>query len=343
MTRRHVILLVCFIVGAILVTLANRFLTFHFNAISQNLYRFVAGSALLAMLCLGRWGGLRILWGQRRDRVKVIVCGFVMAALMYMVVVALSGISAVTASILGTMQLPLNIVLAMAFFSDERSREPRPFALGMLALLVATGCYIWSAGRRPDAVDHLWAIGLFLGAIGIRAVMMLVLKDVLRRHNSVVVAAMSAWVCTVVLLVVGLATGSLQSPGQAGSTIALVLIGSGLLGIWVGTALNNELIHGIGIVRLFTFAALIPSGVAVAGWLVLNEPVSIGQVFAGAAMVLCVIHLARLKHGPEPVYEEIPPSEIAAPARDDESVDADPSRHEPESPTPPAEPSQEPS
>ena len=334
MTRRHLFLLFCFIVGAIIVTLANRYLTFHFNSISQNLYRFLAGSVLMAVLCSGRWEQVVAIWRRRRDRLKVIVCGLFMASLMYLVVLALSGISAVTASILSTIQLPTNIVLAMLLFTDERSREPRAFALGMVALLSATGCYVWSSGQRSDGVDHLWAIGLFLVAIVIRSVLMLVLKDVLRRHNSVVVAAASTWVCTATLLLAGVATTSVQSPGQAGPWIAALLIGSGVLGIWVGTALNNELIHGIGIVRLFTFAALIPPGVAGAGWLLLGESVSIAQVLAGAVMMLCVIHLARLKHGPEPVYEEIPASEVAAPARDVDAVESDFPESEPEATSP---------
>ena len=313
MNRRHVMLLLVFLFGAVAVTLSNRYLTFHFNALSQNAYRFLAGGLLLLGLASGKFETVRELLRTRRDLAKTALCGALIAGLMWISITAMSGISAVTASVLNTLQLPMGIGLAMAFFADERSREPRSFAFGLTGLLIATGAYVWFSHGRPEAVDHLWAIGLFLLGGTARSGLMLVLKDVLRRHDSLAVACVSAWVCILVMLTAAVATMNLQSPTHAGPGVAVILIGSGLLGIWVGTALNNELIHTIGVVRLHTAAALVPPGVAVAGWVILGESVSIGQVLAGLAMLLCVMYLTRLKHGTDVEPDDVPVSEIAAP------------------------------
>jgi len=231
-----------------------------------------------------------------------------MAVGMYLAIVGLSGITAVTAAVLTAVGTPLTIACCMLVFPDERCPKPGRFTLGMLVLLAATGWYALAAtGEGGSGVDEMWGIGLFGSAVVLRVFLGLLLKDVLRRRNSQAVSTMNATVCAAVLAIGALLSGGPMPVQVAGWGNAALLLLSGVLGIWAGVALQNWLIWGAGLVRVKLSTAAIPPTVAVAGWLVLGESLGLAQLLAGSLMMGCVVYLMRLKHESAPALPE--PSE----------------------------------
>ena len=326
MAARDVQRLVLFVAMAVGVTLANRYLTFHFDPVSQNFYRFAAGGALLLGLCVPRREPVRALLAAPIDLARAVLCGALIAGVMVMSITGLGGISAATASVLTAAGTPTTIALSMLFYPDERCARPGAFGLGMAGLLAATVGYGWAAtGSGGSGVDHLWGVALFGTAVVLRAAVALVVKDVVRRHDSLAVSAVNAPVAAAVLWLWAHSGGSGLAPPQSGGTfVAVVLLVSGAVGIWVGVALYNRLVGDVGLVRLHLATAAVPPMVAVTGWLLLAEGVTALQCVLGAAIIGCVILLIRLKHqwparsaGPAdealPVTEE-PPAAVRSPS-----------------------------
>lgn len=291
-------LLLLFVVLAAGVTLSNRYLTFFFHPIDQNFYRFAAGSILLLLLVLRRSGRLDGLLRSPRDLSLTVGCGALIAGVMVLSIAGLRGISAATAAMLSVAGMPLTVGLAMLVYRDERCARPGWFAWGIAALGLVTLGYGWaSTGDRGGGVDHLWGIGLFSLALVLKAGLALILKSVLRRRNSLAVAGVSAPATTLVLAVsaVLLAEPGIPAPQIHGPLPALVLLGSGAIGIWAGVALHNHLVWSVGLVPVQLTTAAVPPIVAVAGYVLLGEAVSPLQMLFGLIMLACVAWLVRLK------------------------------------------------
>lgn len=302
--------------------IANRFLTQHFDSLSQNFYRFAAGAVLLLCLSMFRIGTVRSLLSKPRDAARAVVCGTLIAGVMYLGIRGLAGISAATASMLAAASTPTTIALSMLLFADERCGRPVRFTLGVAMLVAATGAYsIAATGASGGGVDQWWGIGMFAGAMVGRSALSLLLKDVLRRQDSQAVASLNALMCTLVLAVWaavrwGVQGNGVMPPQAAGWPIAALLIASGLVGIWTGVGLNNWLISGLGLVRVHLSICAVPPVVAVAGWLILGEAVGIGQLACGAILLACVAYLMRLKNAPAPAPEDATRPDVEGPAMD---------------------------
>lgn len=293
---RHIQGLILYIAMSAAVALANRYLTHHFDPVSQNFYRFASGAVLLLTLSLWRMRDVRRLLSQPSDALRSVLCGTFIALSMSMTILGLGGISAATAAILAVAYTPVTIGLTMLVYPDERAQHPKRFLLGLAGLLAATGVYSLAAtGEAGGGVDQWWGIGFYCGGLLLHAVLTLLLKGVLRRQDSQAVASMNAFVCTAVLAGWAWLAGGLAPPQVAGWPVAGVLMLSGLLGIWVGLALYNWLMIGVGVVRLRLIICAQPPIVALAGWLILGEAVGVGQVICGAVILACVVYLMRMK------------------------------------------------
>jgi drug/metabolite transporter (DMT)-like permease len=130
----------------------------------------------------------------------------------------------------------------------------------------------------------------------LRSVLSLLLKDVLRRQDSQAVASLNATVCAVVLALWAGLSGGPMAPQAAGWPVAVLLVVSGVVGIWAGVALNNWLVSGLGLVRMQLSTCAVPPVVAVVGWLILGEAVGLGQLACGGLILGCVVYLMWLKH-----------------------------------------------
>ena len=158
------LLIIVYVIGCAIVTIFQRYLTFHYDTFTQNFYRFLAGSFSLLLISLLFYSEdlKKISRNIKLNGEIVLLAGLFVIAQSFFIE-GLSYTSAVVSSFIGTFAFPLTILLAVLFFPGEKEiAKGRNFLPGFLLVFGGTIGFIFGKGN----LDLGYSLGVLLIIIG---------------------------------------------------------------------------------------------------------------------------------------------------------------------------------
>jgi drug/metabolite transporter (DMT)-like permease len=283
-------LLPLYALGGSLTTVAQRYLSFHFDQYTQNFYRFLAGGAcLLLLVVLLRPVELRRLWRdpQGRRGLLLLTVGGLFAQALY--VEGLTRTSAVLAALIGVLGVPLAAAVSALFYADERQtlRGPHFVAGAALALSGAVGLAFTHDGGKLTSGGGLYYL---LGAALLGTGLTLLAKRLVVAFHPVCVVASTTMLTVPLFLLGGLLWGRLGAVGEASPVTIAVLLLSGVWGMVMGGAVFFLSMREFGVIVTRFMELSMPVFTGVLGYLLFRESLTGPQmVFAGALLVGCAL------------------------------------------------------
>jgi drug/metabolite transporter (DMT)-like permease len=306
MGNHNRLLLLFYITGGSLITVFQRYLTFHFDNFTQNFFRFLSGTVALFLVAAFFYPGeMQRLLKKPRQVGRIGVMSLALVGAQYCAIEGIARTPAVLAGLIATLGIPITIILSAIIFPDEKQvLKSRVFLLG--ALLALGG----SIGL-PLLQGH-WGNGLSAGAwyllvsITIGALVMVWLKRILQEIHPICLAGVNCAFTCLCFLAAGLIWGNLASIREAAALPVLVLVISGAFGLLVGGWLAMVNIKVSGMVRTRLAELGMPVLIGILGFLCFNETLTPGQGINGLIILTgCLIIILRRNEKAAPAHRPV--------------------------------------
>lgn len=276
-----------------------RFISLHFDVLTNNAVRFLAGASVLILgLMIFRRKDLQSLLKKPADVGLVVFIASLMTANMFFFIKGLALTTALSASVFALISMPLGIMVAALFFKDERqkARQPR-FIVGSLIALAGALAFILLTPQANDASQDFLLGSLFLTfAISIQAVQNLFIKQFTKRQPTIVISAGVSFVAGLIFLGFAFASGDIFSLKNESIDWLAALIGTGIYGILAGMLFAFYIIGHLGIVVFNVLGLMIPFVTAIISYLFLGENIQPLQLVAvGVAVFGCAVAIRAKK------------------------------------------------
>lgn len=281
-----VVVLGTYAVAGSVVPIAIRFLTFHFDQVTQNCYRFMAGAAVLLLWAVLAWRGeLARLLRSRRGMAGVILTAGGAFATQALYVEGVARTSAVLAAVMAVVSVPLAVTIGALLFADERDVVRRPrFLIG--APLALAGALGLALGGGSGAVEYTAGARMLLVAVLIGAGISQLSKRLVLSFNPLCIAALSTTLQAVAFGVVMVGWGNPEQVLSAPGWVVTVMLLSGVYGLLVGGALYYYCMGAFGLTRTVMTGLASPVFTGALGYLWLREGMHVGEGIAAAVVLV---------------------------------------------------------
>lgn len=241
--------------------------------------RFVLASAILLAILRWREGTIRV---PLRDLLPLAALG-ALAFGLYQILwtTALGRISAGDSAVLIAASPVLTALLAVAIGTDTLTPVK---LLGVVLSFVGVGVVV-AAGAGIELAGDLIGYAMTLVAALCWAIYSALGGPVLRRHSPLRATTWATVAGTLVMAIPGLYQLGGLDPSTIRPTDALAVVYSGTLAAGIG---NVIVLHGVGLLgptRVTALQTLVPAMAVVLAFLVLREPIRVGQVVGGAIVI----------------------------------------------------------
>lgn len=288
------VLLAAYVMGGPLITIFQRYLTFHYDTFTQNGCRFFVGA--LGLLCIAfafHRGELLKTLRDWRQLGRLALLSLSSMVPSFLGVEGLRHTSAVMAGLISILGVPLTIGLAVIFFADERqaARGPR-FLLGS-ALALGGTVGITLGGGEVSVSYSLGVVYLLLSTL-VGALGALLTKRLVIASEPFVVSGLSTLFSSLVFLALSIASGGIASVGQAPPISNLVLFGSGIYGLLLGGGVYMLIIRRSGLIAARFADLALPAFTGLFGFLIFREVLTPLQTAFGVVLMAgCVLILSK--------------------------------------------------
>ncbi|HNQ35712.1 MAG TPA: DMT family transporter [bacterium] len=294
---KQILWLAVYGVGGSLVVVFQRYLTFHFDNLTQNAYRFLAGSAALFLLAhhFFRAELVRLL-KDRRQILRIFGSALLLTAPTFLIVEGIARTTAALAGLLHTMAIPLTLLLALALFPDERNLgQPGFFLAGTLAALAGTVGLTLSGGSLAfqRSIGNLYVLAATLVGVACG----LIIKRLVRDTQPVCLGAFTCGFVGLLFLAVLAVQGRMTAFLGAGFLPVTVLFFSGVYGMLIGVGLAYTLIRKAGLITVRLTDLAMPVFTALFGFLLFGERLARTQMlYGGLVLGGCLMVLLNRPH-----------------------------------------------
>lgn len=298
-SRESTLVLTGYAVGASLVVVFQRYLTFHFDQFTQNFFRFLTGAGCLMLLCVILWPSelLRLL-RSRRGMMGVGVIAIVGLAGQALAVEGIARTSAVLGGLIPIVGVPLSVALGALIFPDERATvRGRGFLLGApLALLGAAGLAL--SGGSGEEVAYSQGAFLLLASTLLNSGLILVSKRMVLSFHPVCVTTLNTTVMCPLFLLGAWLWGDPGQVGRVSSLTLTILLLSGAYGLLIGGALFYFCLYRYGMI-LTTFTTLAaPVFTGLFGYLLFREALTREEIASAVVLLTgCYLVIAGRDRG----------------------------------------------
>lgn len=275
-----------------------RFMSLHFDTINNNAVRFLSGGFVFILICVIKFRGefTKI----KREPIlllKLLLLGVFMTGNMYFYMNGLRHTSALTGSIFSILAMPLAVVMAAAFYRDERGRLRQVnFYIGSILAVIGSLVFVVYGNQNGESSDFLKG-ALFLGiAILIQSVQNLVVKNVGKTLHTIVISASTATLSGIIYLSLAMQSGKILELSEVGVGLLAGLSLAGVYGMLTGMLMAFYIVQRQGVVVFNILQLIVPLSTAVVGYFTLGETINLIQG-AGAVIVIlgCVFALKEDK------------------------------------------------
>lgn len=289
-------LLFIYVITGSFVTIFQRYLTFHFDSLTQNFYRFLTGSvALLLIGYIFYRDEQKKLFLNPRESLKIAGLAALNALSMFLWVKGLAMTSAALGGLMGVLGFPLLIVLAALFFRDERSRIKNPvFLIGIC--LVIIGTVGLTLGKNTGTLEYSTGVLYLLVAAIISPFLGLFTKKLVITSNPICIGGLLSLFMSIFFLAAGLLWGDLGEISQVSTFTNVILFGSGAYGILIGIGLAFVCIKKFGVVISRLMDLIMPIFIALNAYIFFREALTLTQLIFGTILLGgCLIALLKSK------------------------------------------------
>jgi len=262
-----------------------------FDVITQNFFRYSAGSLILLLI---------VLVFRRREflRARAKVYRFFIPSLLVFAfqivwVQAIYLTTPTTSILLSKLDVIFIATLsALLFEAERRVVKNRFFIAGCsLALLGAVGVAL-GRGGEADAQFNLGVLLLLLRS-GIWAVYTVMIRDLVNKVEPLITATWVFLFASVLFLPAVVVWGDIYRPTNVSVTTNIMLFGSGAVCVGLGNALNYTTIKHLGSTMTTTLLLVTPFTAGIIAYLVCDETLTALQVVSGVVIVSSCLLIVR--------------------------------------------------
>lgn len=274
-----------------------RYMSIHFDTINNNAVRFLSGGILFILICLLKFrDDSKKIFNSPSLILKLLILSCLISGNMYFFISGLKKTSALTGSIFGILAMPLAMIMASIFYKDEREKiKNRKFVIGNIIAIIGSLIFVTN-GTKMSGVDSNFTLGaLFLiSAIFIQSIQNLIVKNISKDINSIVISAVTATMTGIIYLLIAINTGRACQLYETSTVKVIGLVFAGIYGMLTGMMMAFYIVQKQGVVIFNSIQLIVPLSTAVVGYFTLNEKITLLQCL-GAIIVIfgCVIALKK--------------------------------------------------
>ncbi|WP_040976461.1 DMT family transporter [Necropsobacter massiliensis] len=273
-----------------------RFMSIQFDTLNNNAVRFLSGGFLFVVICLFKYKHeLKKIIEKPKHIIYLLMLAVFMTGNMYCFINGLKYTSALAGSIFGILAMPLSVVMASVFFKDERTKAGQPnFYIGGFFAVLGSLIFVLY-GNQSDEGDDFITGALFLSAaIVIQSIQNLIVKKVAEQLNAIVISASTATISGLIFLILAIYTGQIQHLRDASVGLLTGLVLAGIYGMLTGMLLAFYIVQKQGVIVFNLIQLTVPLSTAIAGYLVLDEVISIYQGIGAIIVIIgCIVSLRK--------------------------------------------------
>lgn len=274
-----------------------RYMSIHFDTINNNAVRFLSGGILFILICLLKFrDNSKKIFNFPSLILKLLGLSCLISGNMYFFISGLKKTSALTGSIFGILAMPLAIIMASIFYKDEREKiKNRKFVIGNIIAIAGSLIFVTNGTKMPG-VDSNFTLGaLFLiSAIFIQSIQNLIVKNISKDINSIVISAVTATMTGIIYLLIAINTGRICQLYETSTVMIIGLIFAGIYGMLTGMMMAFYIVEKQGVVIFNSIQLIVPLSTAIVGYFTLNEKISLLQCLGAIIVILgCVIALKK--------------------------------------------------
>lgn len=274
-----------------------RFMSLQFDTLNNNAVRFLSGGIVLIALCLFKFRSEIKKIKGRKIGIALMLLGGMMTMNMYFFINGLKYTSSLSGSIFNILAMPLAMVVAAIFFSDEkRILTQRRFYIGVMIACIGSFAFVIFSQQHNEANDFFKG-AIFLGiAIFIQSFQNLLLKYIAKYLHVIVISASTATISGIIFLCLSISTGEFEKLKETSFYLLTFLSLSGVYGMLTGMLFAFYLVQKQGIVVFNLIQLFVPLSTAFVAYLSLGETINLYQILSSLIVIMgCVVSLKYLE------------------------------------------------
>ena len=267
-----------------------KILSFHFDNLTQNFYRYLAASIVLIVVNLAFYKKEFLTSFKNIQR-------FILPTILIFMfqIISVAGIYRLTPAIvvfINKSSVLFVILFSFIFFYDERRiiRSKAFISGSLLSIIGLIGVIIGKGNLQFDF--NLGVILILISAI-LWALYVLAIKRIVKETNPFVSASIVFTLCVPLFFMSSLFFGNIQGLSAAPKGIVVLLFLSGIFCVGIANAFNYRSIHLIGAAISSNFNLITPFFTAIASYFILKEVLTLYQILSGIVLIIgCAILLS---------------------------------------------------
>ncbi len=274
-----------------------RYMSIHFDTINNNAVRFLSGGILFILICLLKFrDDSKKIFNSPSLILKLLILSCLISGNMYFFISGLKKTSALTGSIFGILAMPLAMIMASIFYEDEREKiKNRKFIIGNIIAIVGSLIFVTN-GTKMSGVDSNFTLGgLFLiSAIFIQSIQNLIVKNISKDINSIVISAVTATMTGIIYLLIAINTGRTCQLYETSTAMVIGLVFAGIYGMLTGMMMAFYIVQKQGVVIFNSIQLIVPLSTGIVGYFTLDEKIALLQCLEAIIVIFgCVIALKK--------------------------------------------------
>lgn len=192
--------------------------------------------------------------------------------------------------------MPLAMIMASIFYEDEREKiKNRKFVIGNIIAIVGSLIFVTN-GTKMSGVDSNFTLGgLFLiSAIFIQSIQNLIVKNISKDINSIVISAVTATMTGIIYLLIAINTGRTCQLYETSTAMVIGLVFAGIYGMLTGMMMAFYIVQKQGVVIFNSIQLIVPLSTAIVGYFTLDEKIALLQCLEAIIVIFgCIIALKK--------------------------------------------------
>ena len=275
-----------------------RYMSIHFDTLNNNAIRFLSGGIFFCIICLFKFREeIKTILKDYKIVLSLFLLAIFMTANMFLFINGLKYTSAISGSIFGILAMPLGIIFASVFYSDERKivTNKRFIHGAIIAFLGSLFFILNSHHSNGNEIIHIGYIYLTC-AIIIQSIQNLIVKKLALNLPAIVISASTATLSGIIFLTIAIYTNTFNNLREVPFTLITGLIFAGIYGMLTGMLMAFYILKKQGVAIFNMTQLLIPISTGIIGYITLGETISIMQMISGVIVIFGCILASKREH-----------------------------------------------
>ncbi|EJN6961139.1 DMT family transporter [Photobacterium damselae] len=275
-----------------------RYMSIHFDTLNNNAIRFLSGGIFFCVICLFKFREeIKTILKDYRTVLSLFLLATFMTANMFFFINGLKYTSAISGSIFGILAMPLGIIFASIFYSDEQKIVTnRRFTYGAIIAFLGSLIFVLNS-NYSNGNEIIYTGYIYLTcAITIQSIQNLIVKKLALNLPAIVISASTATLSGIIFLSIAIYTDTFSNLKEVPFTLITGLIFAGIYGMLTGMLMAFYILKKQGVAIFNMTQLLIPISTGIIGYMTLGETISIMQMIGGIIVIFGCILASKQEH-----------------------------------------------